>query len=59
MVDSFSSPTPSPLPLTVAAHHKHIWATLAGKDAALARLGQQVTAREGDHIRARVALCDG
>jgi hypothetical protein len=39
--------------------HKHIWATLAGKDAALARLAQQVTAREGDHIRARVALCDG
>jgi hypothetical protein len=39
--------------------HKHIWATLAGKDAALARLAQQVASREGDHIRARVALCDG
>jgi hypothetical protein len=40
-------------------HHKHIWATLDGKDAALVRLAQQVAAREGNHIRARVALCDG
>ena len=39
--------------------HKHIWATLDGKDAALARLAQQVATREGDHILARVALCDG
>lgn len=40
-------------------HHKHIWATLEGKDVALARLAQQVAAREGEHIRDRVALCDG
>ena len=40
-------------------HHKHIWATLDGKDAALARLAQQVAAREGEHICDRVALCDG
>jgi hypothetical protein len=39
--------------------HKHIWATLDGKDAALARLAQQVAAREGTHILYRVALCDG
>ncbi|GIK37408.1 MAG: hypothetical protein BroJett011_12410 [Chloroflexota bacterium] len=39
--------------------HKHIWATLDGKDAALARLAQQVARREGPHILARVALCDG
>jgi hypothetical protein len=39
--------------------HKHIWATLEGKEAALERLAKQVTAREGDHILSRVALCDG
>jgi hypothetical protein len=39
--------------------HKHVWATLDGKDAALERLAQQVAAREGEHILSRVALCDG
>ena len=39
--------------------NKHIWATLDGKDAALARLAIQVAVREGTHIRHRVALCDG
>jgi hypothetical protein len=39
--------------------HQHIWATLEGKDAALARLAQQVASREGKHILDRVALCDG
>jgi hypothetical protein len=39
--------------------HKHLWATLEGKDTALARLAQQVEAREGAHIQHRVALCDG
>lgn len=39
--------------------NKHIWATLDGKDAALDRLIPQVTARDGDHIQHRVALCDG
>ena len=39
--------------------HKHIWATLEGKDAALGRLAQQVASREGEHILDRVALCDG
>jgi hypothetical protein len=39
--------------------NKHIWATLDGKDAALARLAIQVAVREGIHIRHRVALCDG
>jgi hypothetical protein len=39
--------------------HKHIWATLDGKDAALERLAQQVAVREGEHILDRVALCDG
>ncbi len=39
--------------------NKHIWATLEGKDVALARLAQQVAPREGNHIQHRVALCDG
>jgi hypothetical protein len=60
VVDSFFRPTPTETgPNRSRPQHKHIWATLEGKDAALARLAQQVAAREGDHIRARVALCDG
>jgi hypothetical protein len=42
-----------------APQNKHVWATLAGKDAALARLAQQVQRRQGQHIRHKVALCDG
>lgn len=39
--------------------NKHIWATLEGKDVALARLAKPVTLRQGDHIQHKVALCDG
>ena len=39
--------------------NKHIWATLDGKRAALARLGQQVNPRQGSHIQHKVALADG
>ncbi len=39
--------------------HKHIWATLDGKDAALDRLVKQVAPRQGNHILHKVALCDG
>ncbi len=39
--------------------NKHIWATLDGKETALARLGQQVEPRQGSHIRHKVALADG
>jgi hypothetical protein len=39
--------------------NKHIWATLEGKDVALARLAKQVAPRQGDHVRHHVALCDG
>jgi hypothetical protein len=50
-------------PHTAAPHpspqHKHVWATLQGKDAALSRLAQQVALRQGQYIRHRVALCDG
>jgi len=39
--------------------NKEVWATLEGKDAALARLAHRVEKREGEHICARVALTDG
>jgi hypothetical protein len=39
--------------------NKHVWATLEGKDAALARLATQTTNRDGAHIEHRVALTDG
>ena len=39
--------------------NKHIWATLDGKETALARLGQQVNPRQGSHIQHKVALADG
>jgi hypothetical protein len=39
--------------------NKHIWATLDGKDTALLRLSGQVNLRRGDHIKHKVALCDG
>lgn len=39
--------------------HKRLWATLAGKDVAFARLTGQVASREGVHIQQRVALTDG
>lgn len=60
VVDSFfrSKPT-APAPNRCQPQHKHIWATLEGKDTALARLAQQVARREGPHILDRVALCDG
>ena len=39
--------------------NKHIWATLDGKETALARLEQQVAPRQGSHIQHKVALADG
>jgi hypothetical protein len=38
---------------------KHLWATLAGKDAALDQLQERVALREGAHLQAQIALCDG
>lgn len=38
---------------------KQLWATLEGKDAALDRLQDRVRRRQGPHIQAQVALCDG
>ncbi len=39
--------------------HKRLWATLAGKDAALDEVAAHVARRDGPHIAARVALTDG
>lgn len=53
-VDTEKPPLKRPKP-----QNKHIWATLDGKDAALARLARQVEQRQGDHILHKAALCDG
>ena len=39
--------------------NKEVWATLAGKDAALERTASRVGKRQGKHITERVALTDG
>ena len=46
-------------PQRLGPQHKRLWATMAGKDAALERLVRQVASREGAHILHRVALTDG
>jgi len=54
-----NAPAADPPPPWAAPQHKQLWATLAGKDVALARLAAQVAARDGAHIQHRVALTDG
>ena len=54
--DSATATADGPRP---APQNKHVWATLDGKDAALARLAKQVALRQGKHIQHQVALCDG
>jgi len=49
----------TPLIVRTGPQNKRLWATLAGKDAALARLAQQAAPRDGPHIQHRVALTDG
>ncbi|HEY8745398.1 MAG TPA: hypothetical protein VIU62_20095 [Chloroflexota bacterium] len=39
--------------------HKRLWATLAGKEAALIEAAAHVAARDGAHLTDRVALTDG
>lgn len=61
VVDSLFQQNP---PLTAATQrpqpqHKQLAATLAGKAVALDRLHQQTVARQGTHIQAQIALCDG
>lgn len=50
--EGFPPPRPEPC-------HKHLWATLAGKDAALTHLAERVAPRDGAHIVHKVALTDG
>lgn len=46
-------------PERTGPHHKRLWATLAGKDAALSEAVAQVARRERPPITQRVALTDG
>ena len=61
VVASFFSPQKLPKSVSPRSkpQHKQIWATLDGKETALARLATQVVQRQGSHIRHKVALCDG
>jgi len=61
LIASFFAENESPKTTKKASkpQNKHLWATLDGKDVALARLSVQVALREGLHIQHRVALCDG
>jgi hypothetical protein len=54
-----SQEPPRPTSTHPTPQHKHIWATLDGKQTALARLFLQVVQRQGKHIQYQVALCDG
>lgn len=49
----------TPLRVRAGPQNKRLWATLAGKDAALTRLADQAAKRDGPHIQQRVALTDG
>jgi hypothetical protein len=46
-------------PPRLGPQHKQLWATMAGKDAALSHLARQAAKRNGPHIAQRVALTDG
>jgi hypothetical protein len=53
------APAPSPPEERTGPQHKRLWATLAGKDAALAETAAHVARRDGPHITQRVALTEG
>lgn len=62
VVASFFHPQETQRPVSdrrIRPQNKHVWATLAGKDAALQRLANHAERRDGDHIEQRVALTDG
>lgn len=62
VVASFFDQEASPVPssqMRSQPQNKQIWATLTGKDAALAQLALQMAKRDGAHIQHRVALTDG
>jgi len=54
-----TTPPPERTPARSGPQHKRLWATLAGKDAALAEAVRSVACRDGAHITHRVALTDG
>lgn len=54
-----STDPPAPSAPRTGPQHKRLYATLAGKDAALAEVASQVSERDGPHIRQRLALTDG
>ncbi|MGQ9555150.1 MAG: hypothetical protein ACUVWR_13690 [Anaerolineae bacterium] len=55
----FHPRSPQPLNRGQTPQNKRLWASLAGKDAALGCLAAQVRARKGPHIQHHVALSDG
>ncbi len=65
--DEFIEALCAPVPTAEAAlaterpapQHKHLWATLDGKEAALERLQRTIRVRQGSHITHQIALCDG
>jgi hypothetical protein len=62
VIATFFAQEPTPVSSSATRsgpQNKQVWATLAGKDAAVTRLAGQVAKRDGDHIQHRVALTDG
>jgi len=63
VVQSLFAPSAAPAAAEPRARsgprHKRQWATLAGKDSALAEAAARVTQRDGLHVQHRVALTDG
>ena len=56
--DEATAGAPEPAERT-GPQHKRLWATLAGKDAALTEAAAHVAARDGAHLTDHVALTDG
>jgi hypothetical protein len=62
VIASLFHPAPKIVPSAqprLEPQNKQLWATMAGKDAALGRLAKQAARRAGPHIEHRVALTDG
>jgi len=57
--DAPATGTAPTAPARTGPQHKRLWATLAGKDTALAEAAGRVAVRAGAHIAHRVALTDG
>lgn len=59
VVASFFAAEQQPSQPTARPQNKQLWATLEGKRVAFERLRRQAQRRDGPHVAARVALCDG